>query len=149
MKIVIVGLLLAASLYAVAPTTVSVSPSSGSGASQTFTWIASDADGGTDLTTLYALINPGASSTNGCYVIVARATNTMTLVDGAGGSMTPGSAATDEHTYCKLFMAGSSITTGTNQVTAVIQLTFKSPFAGAKNLWLAAQDVAGPATVFQ
>lgn len=141
MNLILVFLLLTAALYGAAPTTVSVSPTSGSASSQVFTWVVSDTDGGTNITTVYSLINVTSTNTGACYVITNRSAGTMSLDGGnSGAAMTPGSGSTDEHSNCKVYMTGSSITTGATTVTAVINVEFKTAFAGAKNLYLAVSD---------
>src|SRR3989442_10699776 len=52
----------------VAPAADSVSPASGTGASQTFTFTYSDANGYTDINAAYALFNSSLNAADACYV---------------------------------------------------------------------------------
>src|ERR1035438_4147625 len=52
----------------VAPTAVSVTPASGSGTSQTFSFAFADANGYQDLNTVSAIFNTSTGTANACYV---------------------------------------------------------------------------------
>lgn len=153
MKRLLLVSLCAVSLYGADPTTTSVSPnllSIAPGVRQVFTWVVTDTDGGSTIATIYALINVGASNVNACYVIWSRSANTITLQDGVAGGLTPGGGTTDEHTYCKVYMTGSSVVTAGNTVTLKVDTEFKAPFSSVgasttKNLFLAVVD-NGPGT---
>src|SRR4029077_53633 len=53
----------------VAPTLVSVAPSSGSGSSQTFSFVYSDVKGYASITSLLTIINSSLSGSAGCYLL--------------------------------------------------------------------------------
>src|SRR5205814_1276232 len=57
------------------PTTVSVTPSSGTGSSQTFSFLYSDVKGGSAITTVSVIINGGLSTAGGCYLLYSRQAN--------------------------------------------------------------------------
>src|ERR1022692_2127709 len=61
-----------------------VSPSSGSGTSQTFTFQYTDAAGAADLTSASANFNTAVSTVNGCVVNFNRPLNTLWLLTDAG-----------------------------------------------------------------
>src|SRR5260221_11707964 len=63
------------------PTTVSVTPSSGSGSSETFSFVFSDPDGFADLSTVYMGLNSSFSFVNGCYSYYDQDANALGLLD--------------------------------------------------------------------
>ena len=126
------------------PTSVSVTPSSGSGSSQTFGFVFSDPNGFTDLSTTYMLVNSVLDWPGSCYTYYDRGANALWLLnDGASswmGPVTPGAAMTVQNSQCTLNGAGSSVSSSVNNLTVNEALTFKPAFAGAKNVYLNAVD---------
>ena len=88
----------------VLPSAVGVTPNSGSGASQTFSFQFSDSSGASDLTTVSVLINSSTSTTNACSVTYTRAANTLMLLTDAGaapgGRLPRGAAASRIRSAC-------------------------------------------------
>ncbi|MGH9657176.1 MAG: matrixin family metalloprotease, partial [Bryobacteraceae bacterium] len=68
----------------IAPTPVSVTPSSGSGASQTFSFVTSDPSGYTSLQWVAMDIHSTLSNASACYLQYHRATNTLQLATDNG-----------------------------------------------------------------
>jgi len=127
---------------------VSVTPSSGSGLSQTFSLQYSDSAGSTDITSASVLVNSSLSTAAACSVVYTRASNTLALLadSGAlpGSTITPGSG-TQVNSQCTLSGAGSSVTSSGTALTLNLALTFQSAFGGARNIYL--QAVAPSGTV--
>jgi Beta-propeller repeat len=125
---------------------VSVTPSSGLGASQTFSAQFSDASGATDLTTVSLLINSTASAVSACEVDYNRIANTLVLLTDSGGQpaggLTPGSGS-QQNSQCTLNGAGSSVTVSGNLLTLNVALTFQTSFGGARNVYLEAASASG------
>jgi YVTN family beta-propeller protein len=125
-----------------APTIVSLSPSSGSGATQAFTAVYSDPNGTADLVSVRILFNTAISAVNGCYVYYDPASNLMYLENNGGSGLTagiaPGSSSTVSNSQCTLAGTGSSYSTSGNDATLVAALTFSGTFTGAKNVYLLA-----------
>jgi hypothetical protein len=69
--------------------TVSVSPSSGFGASQTFTFVYTDVNGASDLGSAQTIINASNSGLSSCYVWVTPVIGAIWLADGAGNWPAP------------------------------------------------------------
>src|SRR5262249_17805730 len=86
------------------PTADSVSPNSGGGSSQLFTFVYSDPRGYTDLHGMFALFNSSQNPANACYVLYSRPTNALYLMADNGstlmGPVVPGSSATLQNTQC-------------------------------------------------
>ena len=128
--------------------TVSVTPNSGSGATQTFTLLYSDTAGASSLTQVWAyfnatLANPAASA---CMLYYNAATNQINLLSDNATAWTPatlGSATTLQNSQCSLNVATATVVPNGNTLTLNVSVTFKPAFAGAKNVYLHAVDVSG------
>jgi hypothetical protein len=135
------------------PTAVSVTPSSGSGSSQTFSFVFSDPDGFTDLATTYIGFSATFAFGNACYSYYDRNANALWLLNDAAnawlGPMTPGAASTLQNSQCTLNGAGSSVSGAGNNLTVNFALTFKAPFAGAKNVYMCPLDNSGASSNWQ
>jgi YD repeat-containing protein len=124
------------------PTTTSVTPSSGNGASQVFTATFADTDRPQDITEADFLINGSVSAPAACYVKWTPASN-LYLMNDAGtawlGPITIGSSATLQNGQCVISGAGSSVALSGNgsssMVTLQLAVTFLSSFDGGKNLY--------------
>jgi len=128
------------------PLVVSVTPSSGSGNSQTFTAIFSDPDGYDDLVNTVLIINSSLSGYNACYVIYERSRNTVALVNDTATAVTVvrlGSSDTAQNNQCGVSGAVSSASFSGTTLTVNLALTFQPAFAGNKSLYLYATDQAG------
>ena len=134
--------------FAQLPGIVGVSPNSGSGASQTFTFQYTDSAGSTDLTSVSANFNTAVSTVNGCVVNFNRALNTLWLLTDAGvqpgSGITPGSGS-QQNSQCTLNGAGSSVSASGNTLTLNLALTFHPAFAGAKDIYMLAVNPNGTA----
>jgi len=136
------------------PTATSVTPSTGSGTTQTFDFAFSDTDGNGDIQWGYALIG-GASivSSNACYINYYAPRNQLFLVNDAGtgsvGVVTPGGAGTVENSQCAINAGSSSVSRSGNTLTLRANITFKPVFAGSKVIRLLAMDLAGQSSGFQ
>ena len=131
-----------------------VSPSAGAGATQIFSLQYSDSVGATDIATAWMWINAtfASSSANSCLIRYTRATNTLALLNDAGGAYltgSPGSAATLENSQCGIALAGSTAVAGGNTLTLTLAATFAPAFAGAKTVFMYADNATGAATGWQ
>jgi hypothetical protein len=125
------------------PVAASVSPSSGSGASQTFQLTLTDADGYANITGAQMLVSSVLSSANSCYIYYSHGANTFYLANDAGswaGSAVAGAATTLSNTQCTLNLASSGATGSANSLTVTVSLSFGGAFTGAKTLWALAED---------
>jgi hypothetical protein len=119
------------------PIAVSVTPSAGSGSKQNFQAIFSDANGWSDIQ--YAevdLVDTGTSATcrfyynaNGAQVGLLNEAGTS-----SSGTVTPGVVTSAENTLCILYGAGSAFAGSGNSLTTQFSVSFKTPFAGPKNI---------------
>ena len=128
------------------PEAVSVSPSSGTGHTQTFRFTFSDPDGYQQLTWTYGLFHTQVSQSNACYVQYKLTDNTLWLRTDAGtawlGPAAAGSASTLENSQCRLNAQGSAAAGSGTALTLDLALVFKPAFAGAKKTYLYAVDAS-------
>jgi hypothetical protein len=131
-----------------APSIVSLTPTSGSGVTQSFTAVFSDPNGTSDMSTLSVLINTQISGTHACYVTYNPVTNEMYLTNDADSAqlpgVTPGSTATAANSQCTLAGTGSSYTNSGNAATLTLALTFTG--TTATNVYLDAAEINGSST---
>ncbi len=130
------------------PSTVSVTPSSGSGTSATFTAQYADTGGAAVLTSVSLLINTSAAADFACYVTYTPSTNLLALANDTASSgaltLTPG-AGSVQNSQCTLNGVGSSVSLAGSTLTMTVALAFTPSFTGSKSVYLAAAD-AGIAT---
>lgn len=135
-----------------APTIVSVTPASGTGAAQSFSFKFNDANGAGDVSFAQVLIHNALAATNACYVHLDRAANMLYLATDDASvfrGRTLQKAGTIENTQCKVDFAKSSRTASGNNLTLTVYVTFKPAIAGARKVYLFAQDNGGMASGWQ
>jgi hypothetical protein len=130
-----------------------VTPSSGSGSSQTFSFVYSDPNGFADLPWVQVLINSPLSQASSCVLHYNRLTNQVSLVNDANtawlGPLTLGAAGTLENGQCAVSGATSSASGSGTSLTVNLALSFKPAFAGVKTIYMQTQDTAGWGTGWQ
>ena len=135
------------------PTADSVSPSSGTGASQVFTFRYSSVNGNGYLSTVYGLINGSFSAVGGCYVYYVAASHALYLYSDTASSVTGplllGSGGTLSNSQCTLNGSGSSVSASGNTLALGLSITFKPAFAGLQNVYGYALDNGGNASGWQ
>ncbi len=126
------------------PTAVSVTPSSGSGATQTFAFVFSDTAGAADITAAQIGFNAAVVGSNSCWMYYAAATNTIYLSNNAGAFANPGltlgSSGTLQNSQCTINVAASSVLLSGNTLTLSLALSFAPAFAGVKNTYMWVQN---------
>jgi len=126
------------------PTIVSVTPSSGSGSSQTFSFVYSDQKGYASITTLQTIINSSRSVSASCYLWHYPGTNALYLSNDAGtgwlGPVALGSAGSLQNSQCTVDTGSSSASGSGTNLTVNLVLSFKPAFGGAKNVYMDAID---------
>jgi hypothetical protein len=121
-----------------------VTPPSGSGSRQTFSYLFSDPNGFADIVSAQMLLNSSLSAVSGCYVFFSPGLNALWLRNDAGtawqGPVTPGSRSTLQNSQCTLNAAGSSSSGSGTNLTVNVSLTFKPAFTGAKTNFMETKD---------
>ena len=131
-----------------APT--AVSPASGSGLANTFTFTFRDPAGYADLAVVDVLISTFLDGQQSCYLAVAPASGTsgfLYLVDDAGDGgyvsgtpMSLPSSGSLHNSQCTISGTGSSISGSGNILTLTLAITFTPSFAGNKVFYTAARS---------
>jgi hypothetical protein len=127
------------------PTADAVSPATGSGSSQTFQLQYSDQFGGTRLTSAWAWFNAtfAASATNSCLAYYDRSAGRLNLLSDNGSAWlqgTLGTSGTLQNSQCAIALGSSAAAVSGNTLTLTLATTFKSPFGGAKNVYMYAAN---------
>ena len=119
------------------PTASSVSPNSGLGSSQTFTFVFSDTQNPLNITGMGMVFNTSLSYTQACYIIVDRVAGTIALAydSGLGSNSKPFTSTTPlGNSQCTVGTATLTIS-GLSDILSVA-ITFTGAFSGAKNIYM-------------
>jgi len=120
----------------------SVTPSSGTGLTQTFSLAYSSTLGAADLATTWVWVNAtfASSAANSCLVYYDAASHTLNLLNDAGTAWTSsavGSGATLQNSQCAINAASSTASPAGNTLTVTLPITFTSGgFSGAKSIFM-------------
>jgi hypothetical protein len=130
------------------PTAVSVTPSSGSGLTQTFALMYSDTAEASSLEWVWVWFNAtfADSAENSCMLYYQSSTNQVNLLNDAGTvwmAATPGTVASLANSQCSVNMKTSSVVLSGDNLILNLAMTFQSGFSGAKNTYMYAGDVSG------
>jgi hypothetical protein len=122
---------------ALAVTADSVTPSSGSGASQTFQLQYSSTAGFADLATLWVFINAPSSSAaaDSCLIYYETSTQLVYLINDAGTAWKSGlrgSAGTLQNSQCRIQLASTLVMGSGDSLTLHLPVLFTPAFAGMK-----------------
>jgi hypothetical protein len=125
------------------PVSVSVSPASGTGTTQVFTFTAASANGYRNIAYEQIIFENGGAS---CFLFyVSSGTVYVNSDSGIGwaGSGALGESRTIESSQCSLDLAASSATGSSNNLTLRLAITFKSGLRGQQNIYMVVVDNAG------
>jgi hypothetical protein len=126
------------------PALVSVTPSSGSGSSQTFSFVYSDPRGYAAITSLQTVINSSLSGSAGCYLLYYPGANVFYLSNDAVtawlGPVALGQPGSLQNSQCSVDAGSSSASGSGANLTVNLALSFKPTFGGAKNVYMDAAD---------
>jgi hypothetical protein len=131
-----------------APSSVSVSPNSGTGGKQVYQFKSSDPNGAGDI--YYAQFNFSnpMGAVNSCYIHHDPATNAFYLLndDASGWFGLIGGAGKVSNSQCLLDGVGTGSTKSGNDLTTTLNLSFRTSFSGSKNVYLYTADKEDNAT---
>jgi len=128
------------------PGSMTISPASGAGGSQTFTMQFPHPGGWRNLSVVNVLINNTLDVKHACYLAYLAPPGTLLLTDdegndpGPAGTIAPGNSGTIENGQCGVRLV-SSAGEG-NLLTLTLNVTFRASFAGSKTIYLASRDNA-------
>ena len=135
------------------PSNVSVSPASGSGASQMFAFTSSSPSGGANVLWMEGLINSYNHPDHGCFMGFWPGSQTVGLADDNGSTWplmgTLGSSTVLQNSQCRVTLAASSVGVSGNNVTVNVAVTFLSGLSGPQQTWMLTGDYAGLASAWQ
>jgi hypothetical protein len=121
-----------------APSAVSVTPNSGSAASQTFQFAYTDPAGATDITSVQMDISAGLVSNGACFVYYVRNPSEIFLASDTGvfqGPIPLGVAGTLENSQCTVNAGASSASASGNNLTVSLAVSFQAGYSGSKNVY--------------
>ena len=135
-------------------TAVSVTPSSGSGSAQTFALQYAESGGATNLNMAWVWFNAtsATSSANSCLAKYDRASGTLSLLNDSASAWMPGTVGTSgtlQNGQCGVALSASSASVSGTTLTLNLAMTFTGGYAGAKNVYLFADNLAGANSSWQ
>jgi hypothetical protein len=135
------------------PTNISVSPASGTGTVQTFSFVYSDPSGYTDINWVNMLFQTQITGQNACLVQYVVSNNTLYLVADSGsgyaGSAPPGTFGTMSNSQCTVDTGATSVSHSGNNLTVNAAVTFKPSYTGLKNIYMSVFNNAGVGSGWQ
>ena len=128
---------------------VSAAPSSGTGLTQTFTLQYNDSLGAADIATAgvrFAATSNGTA--NSCSLSYNRSSGVMSLLDDSGTTWQSASlgSGTLANSQCAIALSGSTAASSGTTLTLTLPMTFKSMYAGAKNVYMHVASAGGAQT---
>jgi hypothetical protein len=133
------------------PAAVSVSPSSGSGLSQTFVFVFSDTGGAGDLQTQFMFFAAASGALSTCMPVYDGSNLWLPNAADTGwlGPMALGSSSSLSNSECTVSGTGSSATLSGNTLTVNLAVTFNPSFAGATTVLIQTITLEGLNTGMQ
>jgi hypothetical protein len=132
-------------LASAVPSAVSVTPNTGSGSSQAFTFTYSDPNGATDITSAQIDISATLSVSGACYLYYPRGLNEIYLASDTGawqGPLPLGRTGTLQNSQCAVNAGASSASASGTTLTLTLALSFTTGFAGAKNVYMEVENAS-------
>jgi hypothetical protein len=123
---------------------VSVTPSSGTGSSQTFAFVFSDPQGYTAISNVSVIFNSSLTGNGACYLLYYRGSNVLYMANDASTGWLPpvvlGQSGSVQNSHCTVNAAGSSALGSGNNLTMNLALSFPPAFQGTRNIYMEAYD---------
>jgi hypothetical protein len=132
------------------PQANSITPSSGSGSTQTFQVTYSDPNGHADIHSVRLLVAPQVQGANACYLYYTKSDNRLYLHSDSGTALLPGipvHSGTLQNSQCSV--TGGSASASGNNLTLNLTMTFAPGFPGNKTLFGFAHDLGGRTSEWQ
>jgi hypothetical protein len=129
------------------PAPISVTPSSGIGSTQTFTFVFSHPSGYQALAAVETVVNSQLTAADSCFVYVVPSSALAYLAADDGSWLCPiplGTSAMQQNSQCRVNAFGSSLSGSGNNLTLMLSISFQPGFSGTKNTYMEANDgIAG------
>jgi hypothetical protein len=146
LNVPVVLLALSIPAWAAQPQLLSLNPSSGGGASQTFTLSVSDSAGVADIGPINLLINSTLDGSSGCWIYFNHP-GQFSLYSNGQWTAPASTGGTLSSSACSVQLVSGTDSGTTASVSFAI--SFTPSFNGAKTIWAAASDLAGNSTGYQ
>ncbi len=121
-----------------------VTPASGSGKTQTFTATYSHPGAAENIVSAWFLVEKGVTGTNACFLEYNAPDRSVRLMNDAGDKWLPaapvGSKGALSNSQCSVDLAGVQGVADANTLTVTWPITFTSPYAGPKQIFLLTPD---------
>jgi hypothetical protein len=131
---------------------ISVNPASGSSPSQSFSFVARNANGAAQIKYVQFLFSrTGLKAPNACYVNYDTTANTFYLLSDDATQwygVVAGSTGNTGNAQCTIYGSGGSSVSGTD-LTVSVSVSFRTGFAGMKNIYLLAGDAQRVPSLWQ
>lgn len=135
------------------PMAQSVTPATGEGSLQAFTFIVSDGNGFNDIRSAQLLFNSTLAPSGGCYVRYLRGGNSLSLRDDTGtawlGPATIGVRGVLANSQCEIHLGDSSASGSENILKVTLKLQFKPSFRGLKTVYVLGEDFTSATSGWQ
>jgi hypothetical protein len=131
---------------------VSVSPASGTGTTQTFSFVYSNSAGFNNIKVAGVLINTAVHGATACWLAYQPSINRVSLYQNETNtwpSGLPGAAVTLSSGRCTLDLRTASVSSSGTTLTLTLPIQFSSLFSGTKTVYMYASDVGGTASAYQ
>ena len=133
------------------PKIVSVTPASSTGASKTFTFVASAIPNASSIGSVAILINNSLIGSNACYLIYNQSQNTIALANDSGTafpSALAGSSTELSNSQCSVPAAQVAVAASGQTLTIIAKINFKAAFDGPKNIYMLGVDASSVSGVW-
>jgi hypothetical protein len=121
---------------------VSVVPYLGSGAKQTFEFVAADPRGAGKIAQAEFLVQADRTPAEGCLLVLERATGVLRLLDDAGSAPVDAQDGAIRNSHCTV---SNAVVSSESEWSVVVRVNVEFPakFSGRKNLFGRVQDLEG------
>jgi hypothetical protein len=134
------------------PVNESLSPSSGGGTAQTFTFTATSSNGAPDVDLIAAVFNSAVNGVDACYFIFRAESNTLSLANDAANAATNatlGGSGVLANSQCQITLGASSAMRTGNSLTLSVAITFKAGLHGTQNVYMISANTLGLCSLWQ
>jgi len=119
---------------------VSVAPASGTGSSQSFSFVFTDPKGYGSISSISVVIAPTLTAAGSCYLYYARANNGIYLANDSGTAWLSPKNGAVQNSQCSVNAQAVSASGSGNNLTVNLALSFLPAYTGAKNVYIQAYD---------
>ena len=127
------------------PVAVSVTPSSGTGSTQAFTFVFSDPNGASSISQVYVLFSQSGSLANACLASLSG--SALQLLNDSGGTwlgpITVGGTGSVSNSQCSISASSAAVVSSAQTLTLNLAFSFQPSYTGTNRVYLNAMDTGG------